>query len=149
MKSWRQSQILEVVDQEAVASQEELRQRLADRGIEATQATISRDLKDLGLVKRAGDGAYVRPGVERSSPATSEQLRKSIATIVRGLERVDAMVILRTDPGQAQSVAVLIDRAKLDEVAGTISGDDTILIVCRGADAAQVLETRWNEVVRN
>lgn len=149
MKSWRQSQILEVIDHEAVASQEDLRVKLASRGIGATQATISRDLKDLGLVKRAGDGAYVRPGIERSSPATEEQLRKSIGTNVRGLERVDAMVILRTDPGQAQSVAVLIDRVKLDEIAGTIAGDDTILIVCRGAQAAAAVETRWNEVIKN
>lgn len=148
MKAWRQSQILDVIDQEPVASQEELRVHLATRGITATQATISRDLKDLGLVKRAGDGAYERPGVERSSPATEEQLRRAIGTLVRGLERVDTMVILRTDPGQAQSVAVLIDRVKLDEIAGTIAGDDTILIVCRGADAASALDVRWNEVMR-
>ncbi|MCC7185201.1 MAG: arginine repressor [Acidobacteria bacterium] len=149
MKPWRQSQILDVIDHEAIASQEELRQKLAARGIEATQATISRDLKDLGLVKRAGDGAYERPGVERSSPASEDQLRRSIAALVRGLERVDAMVILRTDPGQAQSVAVLIDRVKLDEIAGTIAGDDTILIVCRGAQAAAAVETKWNEVIKN
>jgi len=149
MKPWRQSQILDVIDHEAVASQEELRLKLSARGIKATQATLSRDLKDLGLVKRAGDGAYERPGVERSSPATEEQLRRSIGTLVRGLERVDAMVILRTDPGQAQSVAVLIDRVKLEEIAGTIAGDDTILIVCRGAQAAVTVETRWNEVIRN
>ncbi len=149
MKAWRQSQILEVIDREPVASQEELRIRLAAKGIEATQATISRDLKDLRLVKRAGDGAYVRPGIERSSPATEEQLRKAIGTTVRGLERVDAMVIVRTDPGQAQSVAVLIDRVKLEEIAGTIAGDDTILIVCRGPQAATAVETRWNEVIKN
>jgi transcriptional regulator of arginine metabolism len=149
MKPWRQSQILDVIDHEPVASQEELRLKLASRGIEATQATISRDLKELGLVKRAGDGAYERPGVERSSPATEDQLRRAIGTLVRGLERVDAMVILRTDPGQAQSVAVLIDRVKLDEIAGTIAGDDTILIVCRGAQAAVTVETKWNEVVKN
>lgn len=148
MKSWRQTQILAVIDQEAVASQEELRIRLAAKGIEATQATISRDLKELGLVKRAGDGAYERPGVERSSPATEDQLRRAIGTLVRGLERVDTLVVLRTDPGQAQSVAVLIDRVKLNEVAGTIAGDDTILIVCRGAEAAMAIETRWNEEVR-
>ena len=59
------------------------------------------------------------------------------------------MVILRTDPGQAQSVAVLIDRVKLDEIAGTIAGDDTILIVCRGAQAATTVEAKWNEVIRN
>ena len=66
MKSWRQGQILDVIDHEPVVSQEMLREKLRDRGIEATQATISRDLKEIGLVKRAGDGAYVRPGTERA-----------------------------------------------------------------------------------
>ena len=148
MKSWRQSQILDVIDQEAVASQEELRVKLAARGIEATQATISRDLKTLGLVKRAGDGAYVRPGTQRSSPATEEQLRRVVAAQVRTIERVGNLVLLRTDPGQAQGVAVLMDRASVPEVAGTIAGDDTILIVCRAEDKAGALEARWNEVVK-
>jgi len=148
MKSWRQSQILEVVDQEAVASQEELRRRLSTRGIDATQATISRDLKELGLVKRAGDGAYVRPGVARSSPATDEQLRRAVARLVRGLERVGNLLVIRTDPGQAQGLAILIDRAQLPEAAGTIAGDDTILIICRGDNMSGALEARWNEVVK-
>lgn len=148
MKPWRQTQILEVVDHEAVASQEELRQHLAKRGIEATQATISRDLKELGLVKRAGDGAYVRPGVERSSPATGEQLRRAVAAQVRHVERVGNQLVVRTDPGQAQGVAILIDRAQLAEVAGTIAGDDTILIIGRSDVAAAALEARWIEVVR-
>src|SRR5688500_2171349 len=91
MKSWRQAQILDVIDHDAVASQEALRQRLKSRGIDATQATISRDLKELGLVKRAGDGAYVRPGSERGSPAISEQLRRAVATLMRGIERVDSL----------------------------------------------------------
>ena len=89
MKSWRQSQILDVIDQEAVASQEELRQQLEERGIDATQATISRDLKELGLVKRAGDGAYVRPGADAGSRRSGEQLRRAVAALVRGFERVD------------------------------------------------------------
>ncbi len=148
MKSWRQSQILDVVDQEAVTSQEELRVRLSARGIQATQATISRDLKELGLVKRAGDGAYVRPGVERSSPATDEQLRRAVATLVRNFERVGNLVVVRTDPGQAQGVAVLVDRAQLPEVVGTIAGDDTILLIGRGEDASRALETRWNGLVK-
>src|SRR6187402_3020173 len=144
MKSWRQSQILEVVDRQPVASQEALRQELRGRGIDATQATISRDLKELGLVKRAGDGAYVRPGTERGSPAVSEQLRRAVASLLRGMERVDALLVVRTDRGQAQGLAEWIDRAHLDEVAGTIGGDDTILLVCRGGVAAETLEKKLN-----
>jgi transcriptional regulator of arginine metabolism len=147
MKAWRQSQILDVIDHDAVASQEDLRQRLKTRGIDATQATISRDLKDLRLVKRAGDGAYVRPGAERSE-ADSDQVRRAITTLMRGLERVDALLVIRTDRGQAQGLAEWIDRARLTEVAGTIGGDDTILLVCRGTAAAEALERRFSDMAK-
>jgi len=147
MKSWRQAQILEVIDHEAITSQETLRQRLESRGISATQATISRDLKDLGLVKRAGDGAYVRPGAESAGPATGEHLRRAVSSLVRGFERVDTLLVVRTDRGQAQGLAEWIDRAQLAEVAGTIAGDDTILLVCRGSEAASALEARIGAMV--
>src|SRR5262245_40337722 len=140
MKSWRQSQILDVLDRTPVSSQEVLRQKLLERGIAATQAKLSRDLKELGLVKRAGDGAYARPGNERGSRAVGEQLRKAVAGLVRGFERVELLIIIRTDPGQAQGLAILFDRSQLAEVAGTIAGDDTILLVCRAVDLAKGLE---------
>ena len=147
MKTWRQAQLLDLIDHDAIASQEELRQRLGARGIDATQATISRDLKELGLVKRAGDGAYVRPGSERGSPAVSEQLRRAVTNLMRGLERVDSLLVVRTDRGQAQGLAEWIDRAQLPEVAGTIGGDDTILVICR-AGQAEILERKLNEMAR-
>jgi transcriptional regulator of arginine metabolism len=146
MKPWRQSQILDVIDHEAIASQEMLRQRLLIRGIEATQATISRDLKEIGLVKRAGDGAYVRAGTDRPT-AGADHLRRAVASLLRGFERVDPLLVLRTDRGQAQGLAEWIDRAQLTEVAGTVAGDDTILLVCRGAEAAARVETRLAEMV--
>ena len=147
MKSWRQSQILDVIDHEAVVSQEGLRQKLQARGLDATQATISRDLKDLGLVKRAGDGAYVRPGAERGQAGAGDHLRRAVTSLLRGYERVDPLLVLRTDRGQAQGLAEWIDRAQLVEVAGTIAGDDTILLVCRGAAAAAAVEARLGEMV--
>jgi transcriptional regulator of arginine metabolism len=148
MKSWRQSQILEAIEREAVTSQELLRQLLKARGIDATQATLSRDLRELGLVKRAGDGAYVRPDADRATPAANGQLQRVITSVVRGLERVDPLIVVRTDRGQAQGRAEWIDRAHLPEVAGSIAGDDTILLVCRGAQAAEAVEARLNEMVR-
>lgn len=147
MKSWRQSQILDVIDHDAVASQEALRQALRSRGIDATQATISRDLKQLGLVKRAGDGAYARPGADRAA-ADGEQLRRAVTSLMRGFERVDALLVVRTDRGQAQGLAEWIDRAQLPEVAGTLGGDDTILLVCRGVAAAEALERRLTSMVK-
>jgi len=148
MKSWRQAQILDVIDHEPIASQETLRQRLQGRGIDATQATISRDLKELGLVKRAGDGAYARVGADRGGAAAGEHLRKAVAGLVRGLERVDPLIVVRTDRGQAQGLAEWIDRAQLLEVAGTVAGDDTILLVCRGSQAAAAVEARLNDMVK-
>jgi transcriptional regulator of arginine metabolism len=149
MKAWRQSQILEVIDGEAVSSQAVLKDKLHARGIDATQATLSRDLKDLGLVKRAGDGAYTRPGLEQSNgSAVSGKLKRAVPTLVRGLERVNLLLVVRTDPGQAQGLAVLMDRSQFPEVAGTIAGDDTILVICRGLEQAKQMETRLTSMVR-
>ncbi len=147
MKSWRQSQILDVIDHDAVASQEGLRAKLRDRGIVATQATISRDLKELGLVKRAGDGAYVRPGAAQSG--THDHLKRAVKSLMRGLERVDAMLVVRTDRGQAQGLAEWIDRAQFQEVAGTLGGDDTILLVCRGSAAAESIEKMLTSIAKS
>lgn len=147
MKSWRQGQILDVIDHEAVVSQAMLREKLSARGIRATQATISRDLKEIGLVKRAGDGAYVRPGSDRSA-AGADQLRRAVSALLRGLERVDTLIVLRTDRGQAQGLAEWIDRAQMAEIAGTVAGDDTILVVCRGGEAAGAVERRLAELVK-
>lgn len=148
MKAWRQTQILELIDKEAVTSQEALREQLQARGINVTQATLSRDLGQMGLVKRAGDGAYVRPGAERSGAVMSEQMRKAVTALVRSFERVDALVVVRTDPGQANGLAVLIDRTKMSEVAGTLAGDDTILLVCRGVDNAVAMEQKLTAMVK-
>src|SRR4029078_3428240 len=148
MKTWRQSQILELVDKQGVTSQETLRAKLVERGIEATEATLSRDLKELGLGKRAGEGAYVRPGNERNSPALGDQLRRSVTQLARSVERVELLLVIKNDPGQAQGLAVLMDRSNLAEAAGTVAGDDTILIVCRGKDAAEKLEAKFSQMVK-
>ena len=148
MKSRRQALLLEVIDGGAVTSQEALLQTLRARGVTATQATISRDLKELGLVKRAGDGAYARPGAERSDVA-AEHLRRALATLLRSLERVDTMLVVRTDRGQAQGLAEWIDRAQLKQVAGTIAGDDTILLICRGAAAAEAAERTLSAMAKD
>src|SRR5216110_2927258 len=126
MKSYRQSAILEIVDREAISSQEQLRERLRGRGIDATQATLSRDIRDLGLIKRAADGAYRRAGAELAAAADpEEECRAAVDDYLRRYDVVDQLIVLKTDAGQAQPLAVAIDRAGLAEVVGTIAGDDT------------------------
>lgn len=138
MKARRQAVILEVVDHEALHSQEELRRRLRQRGFDTTQATISRDIADLGLVKRAGDGAYQRPGLEATSPELARSaLERAAAGFLRRVERVQQLVVLRTGRGQAQALAEALDRAQLDEMVGTIAGDDTILVIGTSPTAAR------------
>jgi transcriptional regulator of arginine metabolism len=141
MKARRKAVILELVDREAITSQEQLREKLRERGIEATQATLSRDIRELGLVKRSVDGAYRRSGGDVPGPGGEAALRRAVEEYLRTQETIEQLLVLRTDPGQAQSLAIAIDRARLSEIAGTIGGDDTILVICRSAtDASSIAE---------
>jgi len=143
MKSRRQGAILDIIDREPLHSQEQLRRRLARAGFEATQATISRDIKDLGLVKRAGDGAYQRPGVEMSNPQTTlNALAHAASEFMRRVDRVQHLLVVRTGAGQAQALALAIDAARLPEAVGTIAGDDTILVVAKDGRRAASLVKR-------
>ena len=103
MKSRRQGAILDIVDREPLKSQEQLRRRLAREGFEATQATLSRDIKELGLVKRAGDGAYQRLGVTTANPEIMmSALAHAAAEFVRRVDRVQQMLVIRTGAGPSQ-----------------------------------------------
>jgi transcriptional regulator of arginine metabolism len=142
MKARRQPVILELVEREAITSQEQLREQLRARGIETTQATLSRDIRELGLVKRAADGAYRRAAPESPAGDPEVTLRRAVEEYLRSLELVDQLLVLKTDPGQAQPLAIAIDRARLPGIAGTIGGDDTILVVCRSANDASTFMRR-------
>ena len=144
MKARRQTAILELVDREPLHSQEQLRRRLRPRGFDATQATISRDIKELGLVKRAGDGAYQRPGADTTDPETAlTALERATSEFLRRVERVQQLVVIRTGIGQAQPLAIAIDRAQLPEAVGSIAGDDTILVIARDGKRAAALVKRF------
>ena len=151
MKSYRQAIILEIVEREPVASQEQLRKRLKARGVEATQATLSRDIKELRLVKAAADGSYHRASDSAVPVDPSERdaaVRKAIEEFLRRAEPVQQLLVLRTDPGQAQILGLAIDRAGLDEVAGTLAGDDTVLVVTRDPRQARALWRRFESWVK-
>ena len=146
MKGHRQSAILAIVEAEPVTSQEQLRERLRARGIEATQATISRDIRDLGLIKRPADGSYGRVDAVLSAIGDpDEEFRTAVADYLLRHEVVEQMLVLKTDTGQAQPLAVAIDRARLPEIAGTIAGDDTILVICRTREGAAQLSARLGQ----
>lgn len=140
MKARRQSAILDVVEHEAVRSQEQLRQRLTARGFDVTQATLSRDIKELGLLKRSSDGAYQANDVEPAAPVSAlDTLSRALAEYLSNIEAVQQLVVVKTGTGQAQILALAIDKARLPEIAGTLAGDDTILIISRDVRGAQAV----------
>lgn len=143
MKAYRQSIVLDLVDREPITSQEQLRRRLHGRGVSVTQATLSRDIKELGLVKRAADSAYRRPGPDQPARALADtQLRHAVGEYLRRVTRVQQLLVIRTDSGQANPLAIAIDRAQVAEVVGTIAGDDTILVVTPDGRHARALARR-------
>jgi transcriptional regulator of arginine metabolism len=144
MKAQRQAAIVELVRREQIASQETLRQRLVERGFDVTQATLSRDIKEIGLVKRAA-GGYQAPGPDAGRPAATAEanLRRTAREFLRSWEVIQNLIVLRTDPGRAQNLAVDIDRATLSDIAGTIGGDDTILVITRDPEHARRIAERF------
>jgi transcriptional regulator of arginine metabolism len=139
---------LGLVDRERLGSQEEIRARLATMGIEATQSTISRDLEELGLARIHGaEGVrYVVPG-ERTSPRPQAMLRRLLDEFALSFVRADQGLLVRTPPGAAAALAEGIDRAGLVDVAGTIAGDNTILILGREGVKPAVLERSLNKIM--
>ena len=139
MKRLRQTVILDLVTSEVIRSQNRLRRSLLARGFKATQATISRDIKDLRLVKRASDGAYQKPAPEAMGSGSETGARRAVEAYVRRLDRVDQLIVLKTEPGQAQPLALAVDRAELADIVGTIAGDDTILVIGRSVHRSRAL----------
>jgi transcriptional regulator of arginine metabolism len=136
-KVYRRTQILDLLRSKEVATQEDLRRKLARRGLHVTQATVSRDIEDLGLVKtRAG---YRLP--EAAEPVAPPQpaLPVVLKEFLTDARQAANLVILKTRPGNAHSVAVALDAEPWADVVGTIAGDDTILIATPSSrQAAQV-----------
>jgi transcriptional regulator of arginine metabolism len=131
-KPQRQHRVARILEQHPVSSQSQVVELLAAEGVVATQATVSRDLEDLGAVKArlpGGDLVYVIPEDARNRPAPEEHLRRVLGEWVVEVSHSLNLVVLRTPPGSAHVVGSAIDRAGLAEVLGTVAGDDTVLVI--------------------
>lgn len=139
--------IADLIRSNALASQEELADRLSALGYAVTQATISRDLEQLGAVKvrRAGVLSYALPEQVRDTP--SPRLATVLRDWVRSVDAAANLVVIKTPPGSAHLVGVALDSSQMSDIVGTICGDDTIFIACRGAsEAARLAETLGSPV---
>ncbi|MDA1184898.1 MAG: arginine repressor [Acidobacteria bacterium] len=149
MKVRRQSVILDVIQQQAVRNQEQLRRLMRTAGFDVTQATLSRDIRELGLVKGGHDAAYQRPvAAGANGHSASSVLNRAVAEYLTRINRVQQFVVLRTGPGQAQLLGVALDGARLPEVVGTIAGDDTILVIAQNVRHARALVARLEGLSR-
>jgi transcriptional regulator of arginine metabolism len=136
-KLYRRTQILEIIGAENVATQAALRTKLARRGVRVTQATLSRDLEELGLAKtRQG---YRLPSAPTAPQPPQPGLDVVLKEFVCEVRQAANLVVIRTHPGNAQTVAYALDACHWPEVIGTVAGDDTIFLAAgRSHDAAQV-----------
>ncbi|MGH9640607.1 MAG: arginine repressor [Bryobacteraceae bacterium] len=135
-KSFRQGQILTLIRSKGIYTQEELARALGQLGIQTTQVTLSRDIRELGLVKTAE--GYRRISPEAPGPALADVVNEYLLDI----RVAQNLVVLRTSPGNASTLAVALDRAPLEEVVGTIAGDDTVLVIAPDAPAAEAFRGR-------
>lgn len=131
-KAQRQQTIADLLGSEAITSQEQIVDHLAEHGITATQATVSRDLEDLSAIKvrmPGGTSAYAIPDHPHEQVLPAGHLRRIFSEWVVGVDSSANIVVLRTLVGSAHVVASAIDRSALDEVLGTVAGDDTLMVV--------------------
>ncbi len=144
-RSARQGRILEILSSEAIGSQSKLRDRLAEEGILVTQATLSRDLDDIGAIKIKGaHGAQFYHVHETPAPESPIQgvrafLERWASEVLTSVVQAGNQLVLRTPPGAAQLLASSLDKAKLEGVVGTIGGDDTVLVIAKDEAAATAL----------
>ncbi len=145
-KTLRQHRLLELVKREPALTQEELVQRLAQQGLKVTQATLSRDIRELGLVKTAG--GYSAPGAAPGGdaphmPSLSHLLREFVIEV----REAQNLLLLKTTAGSAQPVAAALDAQRWPELLGTLAGDDTILAVSGDNRRSRALGKRIRELM--
>ncbi len=150
MKRQRQAAIIEIIRNKEVKNQSEMVKELNLRGYKVTQSTVSRDIKELVLVKGRGSGGilcYREPGGEGVEGIESS-LRRIASEFLLTAEASGNIVVVRTSPGHAQGLAAAIDGAVLDGVVGTVAGDDTIMIVCSLAIDSVEIKKRLLSIVK-
>ncbi len=140
-KAFRQGQILKLIRARRIHTQEELAQELKNLGVPATQVTLSRDIRELGLVKTPEGYRQIAP--EPAGPTLSQLA----AEFLQDVRVAQNLVVLKTAPGHASTVAVALDREEWPEIVGTLAGDDTILVVVPDRSTAETVRKKLLEFV--
>lgn len=147
-KIQRQIKIRELITENEIETQDELVDQLKRLGYDVTQATVSRDIKELHLVKVPSSNnkyTYSLPADQRFNPL--EKLKRLIMDVFVKIDHTSHFVLLKTLPGNAQAVGALVDNLDWEEIMGTICGDDTCLIICRSEEASPIVKNRFLEML--
>ena len=150
MKAGRHRKILDIIRYNDIETQEELAGALKNSGYEVTQATISRDIKELGLIKiprKNNIFCYALPA-EHPVPRGKDRLKRLFQDSVVGLDFSENLIIIKTPPGGAQGVAAAIDNSGWEEIIGTVGGDDTILVVVKPKEATGTIFKRFSDLIK-
>lgn len=148
-KPQRQHRIARLLEEQVISSQTQLVELLASERVVATQATVSRDLEEMGAVKvriPGGATAYAIPEHTKERVAPEDHLRRLMGEFVVEVASSGNLVVLRTPPGSAHVVASSIDRAGMSEILGSVAGDDTVLVVCAEKISGRKLAVRLSEL---
>lgn len=145
-KRFRQGQILKLLSSQPVASQDALRRHLGQLGMRVTQATLSRDLRELRLVKTA-EGYRPLDGAAKEM-ASLPALARALKEFLLDVRPAQNMLVLKTPPSGAQPLAAAVDAERWKEVAGTLAGDDTVLVICSSRGACNAIRKRIEEMLR-
>ncbi len=148
MKSKRHTKILEIIKEREIETQEELAEALKDDGFEITQATISRDIKLLKLIKMQSESGKYRYSIPtKEEKDINDKLYSILINAALGVERVDKFIVIKTLTGAASAVAEAIDSLYSDDIAGTIAGDNTIFILVRSDEKAVELISKITKFI--
>lgn len=150
MKNDRQAKILEIIEQEAIDTQEQLQQRLQERGITCTQATISRDIKQLHLIKEpVGQGRYrYTVSSQRTRLNVADKLRTIFRESIVSIDHAQNIVVIKTMAGLANAAAAAVDGMNVSYMVGSLAGDDTALLVMRDAESARNFCEEVHEMIK-
>lgn len=149
MKSVRHNMILEIIEAKDIETQEELAEELKRRGVKVTQATVSRDIKELRLLKvLAENGGYKYATVERAEKGMNERFIRILAESVMSMESANNLIVIKTLSASAAAAAEAIDSLKWPEVLGTVAGDNTILVIVRSNEAVETTLARFQALTK-
>ncbi|AKN34037.1 ArgR family transcriptional regulator [Clostridium carboxidivorans P7] len=148
MKITRHAKILEIINSKNIETQEELAEELIKSGMDVTQATVSRDIKELKLIKvLADDGNYKYATIVHTESFLSNKLINIFSQTVVSVENIDKFVIIKTMTGSAAAAAEAIDTLNFDGVAGTIAGDNTIFLLARDSEKAEIIAQKMKKMI--